>query len=148
MDPVFASHVRLPVSPLLSQQPRVAAPIPRPNLACRDAPNRRNIPPSLLALRLTTRYGGWCLPSYFVSERPHLYILSKVLTRVLRTLYRCYYGFPVVIYRLNFHATLANAIGSLTRLNLPASPVHYALLHFRGGQFFPIVIWEPNAPVG
>ena len=123
MDPVFASHVRLPVSPLLRQQPGVAAPLSRPNLACHAAPNRISIPPRSVALRLTTRYGRRCLPSYFVLEDPRLHILSKVLARVLRTPYRCYYGSLVVLYRLNFHATLFNAIGSLARPNLPVSSV-------------------------
>ena len=123
MGHIFASHVRLPGSLLLRQQPRVVAPLPWPNLACRAAPNHRNIPPSLVALRLTTRYGRRCLPSYFVLEDPRLHILSKVLARVLRTPYRCYYGSLVVLYRLNFHATLFNAIGSLARPNLPVSSV-------------------------
>ena len=101
MDPVFASHVRLPVSPLLRQQPGVAAPLSRPNLACHAAPNRISIPPRSVALRLTTRYGGRCLPSYLVSEDSRRHLLSKVLARVLRTPYRCYYGFPVVLCRLN-----------------------------------------------
>ena len=37
-------------------------------------------------------------------------MLSKELAMVLRTQYRCYYGFPVVLFRHNFHATLFNAM--------------------------------------
>ena len=130
MDPVFASHGRLPGSPLLRQQPRVAAPLPTPNLACHAAPNHRNTPPSLLAIRLTTRYGGWCLLSYLVSEDPRLHLLSKVLARVLTSV-------------LRFSTQQDPWPGLPYRPHL----FHDALLHLRGGQFFPIIVWEPNAPV-